>query len=211
MSQSKVEDFLKSIKGNTYRIEGERVRVESTSIHPKTGRVMITTNRWTRFWYKGNNGFKALFTEPVKPAGHIKPVVVREVKEETAPEPPKVYLRRSEGNELAVTEQPAQPVQKPTVLKSAFNPAKPKKHSYIRNRVLDLMKLRGYSIGQLAYKMGLDYPLVWNTLATCQNSISLGRLQELACALQVSLPYLVSSEPITNQSIELHTINYTAQ
>ena len=211
MTTKQIAQFLANIKGNTYRIDGEKVRVESTSIHPKTGRVMITTNRWTRFWNKGNNGFKALFTEPVKPAGHIKPVVVREVKEETAPEPPKVYLRRSEGNELAVTEQPAQPVQKPTVLQSAFNPAKPKKHSYIRNRVLDLMKLRGYSTSQLAHKMGLDYPLVWNTLDTCQNSISLGRLQELACALEVSLPYLVSSEPITNQSMELHTINYTAQ
>ena len=214
MNKSEIQQFLAQIKGNTYRIEGEKVKVESTSINPTNGRVLITTNKWSRFWQKGNTGFTKLFTEPVKPGAYIQTVVQREpdVDKKALPTVQRILTKPEIAQvKVAVTRETIQPRSQqpqPATLQNAFTADNPKQHTYIYKRILDIMKIRGYSIQELANQMQVDYGCLWSTISTSNKTIKLSRLQELAVGLQVSLPYLVSSEPITPESIELHTVNY---
>ena len=71
MTTKQIAQFLTNIKGNTYLVDGEKARVEGVSINPTTGRVMITTNKGTKFWNKGNTAFTQVFSQQVSPGRTI--------------------------------------------------------------------------------------------------------------------------------------------
>ena len=67
------------------------------------------------------------------------------------------------------------------------------------------MDLREINTRQLAELMGLTYNACWCILRKCDTHITFTNLQLIAIALQVSLPYLVSTEKISTQSLQQYT------
>lgn len=201
MTTKQIAQFLANIKGNTYLVDGEKARVEGVSINPTTGRVMITTNKGTKFWNKGNTAFTQVFSQQVSPGRTIPSVIARPTDEtETLDTKPTVYLRKQDQPTKVHTTTPT------STAPATLPPAQPVLPTpYLYNRIQLLMNLRKINTRQLAELMGLTYNACWCILRKCDTHITFTNLQLIAIALQVSLPYLVSTEKISTQSLQQYT------
>lgn len=201
MTTKQIAQFLANIKGNTYLVDGEKARVEGVSINPTTGRVMITTNKGTKFWNKGNTAFTQVFSQQVSPGRTIPSVIARPTDEtETLDTKPTVYLRKQDQPTKVHTTTPT------STAPATLPPAQPVLPTpYLYNRIQLLMDLRKINTRQLAELMGLTYNACWCILRKCDTHITFTNLQLIAIALQVSLPYLVSTEKISTQSLQQYT------
>ena len=170
MTTKQIAQFLANIKGNTYLVDGEKARVEGVSINPTTGRVMITTNKGTKFWNKGNTAFTQVFSQQVSPGRTIPSVIARPTDEtETLDTKPTVYLRKQDQPTKVHTTTPT------STAPATLPPAQPVLPTpYLYNRIQLLMDLRKINTRQLAELMGLTYNACWCILRKCDTHITLG-------------------------------------
>jgi len=169
MTTKQIAQFLANIKGNTYLVDGEKARVEGVSINPTTGRVMITTNKGTKFWNKGNTAFTQVFSQQVSPGRTIPSVIARPTDEtETLDTKPTVYLRKQDQPTKVHTTTPT------STAPATLPPAQPVLPTpYLYNRIQLLMDLRKINTRQLAELMGLTYNACWCILRKCDTHITL--------------------------------------
>ena len=155
MTTKQIAQFLANIKGNTYLVDGEKARVEGVSINPTTGRVMITTNKGTKFWNKGNTAFTQVFSQQVSPGRTIPSVIARPTDEtETLDTKPTVYLRKQDQPTKVHTTTPT------STAPATLPPAQPVLPTpYLYNRIQLLMDLRKINTsivtGKHKYEMNL--------------------------------------------------------
>lgn len=210
MKPNEIQAFLASIKGKTFLVDGEKARVENASLNPVTHRVMITTNKGTNFWYAGNYAFKKVFATPVQPGRFIQSVVQRptdantdlkpEPQPEKKPAPVSIVKRVAAAKPAPVRQKRGAPRKPARMRRRNTN------HPHLYDRVLAIMDLKGVSIKQLAEIMGMDYKRAWNLLRNCDKRITLHDVTLISAALQVKLPWLVDTEPVSIDRLHLNTI-----